>query len=107
MKMSMRSKGVELTESLRRHLEDKLRFALARFTDRVRSVRVQLTDLNGPKGGEDIRCQIQAELAPRGTLVIRETQEDPVLAFSRASERVKYSLSRHLERSHMQRRGRR
>ena len=48
MKLELRAKGVRMTDGLRSFIEKRLGFALGRFGHRVRSVRVLLTDINGP-----------------------------------------------------------
>ena len=55
MKLNVRTEGVQITEGLLEHVDRKLRFALGRFGDHVRDVRVRLKDVNGPRGGEDHR----------------------------------------------------
>lgn len=106
MRMELHSKGVQMTDGLRSFIERKLRFALGRFEHRVRRVRVLLTDINGPKGGEDIRCHIRANLGRAGAVTITETRRDAFAAVARASERASQRLSRHLSRARAGRRGR-
>ena len=106
MKLELRAKGVRMTDGLRRFIEKKLRFALGRFSHRVRSVRVLLTDINGPRGGEDIRCHIQASLGRAGAVTIKETCSDPFAAVARASRRAGQHMSRRLSRKRSTRRGR-
>lgn len=106
VKLELRSRGIAVDRTLTEHVEKRLRGALGRFAHRVERVRVQLVDLNGPKGGEDIRCHIQARLAPRGTLVIEETRADPFAAVARASARIRGALVRRLGRLRARRRGR-
>ena len=105
MKLELRSKGVQMTDELRRFIDKKLRFTLGRFSHRVRRVRVRLTDVNGPRGGEDIECHIRASLGPAGTVTINETRGDAFAAVARASERAGRNLSRHLSRARTARRG--
>ncbi|MEM7517756.1 MAG: hypothetical protein AAF368_12650, partial [Planctomycetota bacterium] len=59
MNLEVRTEGVQITETLREHVERKLRFALGSFGDRIRSVRIRLKDVNGPRGGEDILCNLE------------------------------------------------
>lgn len=106
MRLELRSKGVELTDRLQRFIEKKLRFALGRFSHMVQGVRVRLTDINGPRGGEDIQCQIRANLGRAGVVTINETRTDPFAAVSRASLRTGQNLSRKLARRKEERRGR-
>lgn len=106
MKLEMRSHGVELTSELRRHIERKLRFALTRFRQRLRRVHVLVTDVNGPRGGDDIHCKVRVELGGRGELVVREVDSDPFAAVARAIERVTRTVARRTGRLAHDRRGR-
>jgi ribosomal subunit interface protein len=105
MRLELRADGIAMTEALRDFIEKKVRLALGRFGQRVRHVRVRLTDVNGPRKGEDIRCNIQASVIPAGRLTIDEQRSDPFAAVARASARVSYRLARHLERLDARRRG--
>jgi ribosome-associated translation inhibitor RaiA len=106
MRLELRAEGIPMTEGLRDFIERKVRLALGRCGQRVRRVRVRLTDVNGPKKGEDIRCNIQASVIPAGTLTIDEQRCDPFAAVARATARVGYRLARHLERLDARRKGR-
>lgn len=107
MRVELHLKGVELTERLHGFIEKKLKSALGRFKHLVKNVQVRLVDINGPRGGEDVECRIQADLGYAGVLTINETQTDPFLAVARASKRVNHSLSRRVSRVRAKRRGRR
>lgn len=104
MKLELRSRGVHLTEGLRSFAENRLRFALGRFGSRVRRVRLVLTDVNGPRGGEDVDCKVEAVLEPGGSLVLRDLDADPFNAVARVSDRLGVRLARHLERRRERRR---
>ena len=106
MQLEMRSSGIRLNEDLRGYIERKLGLALGRFATRVRRVHVQMTDLNGPKGGEAIECSIRAHLHPRGELVVQEARSDPFGAVARAAQRVRRGIARQTKRLAMRRRGR-
>ena len=106
MQLDVRTSGLPMTDGLREFVERKLRYALGRFGQRVRHVRVRLTDVNGPKKGEDIRCLIHARLVPGGTLTIEEQRADPFVAVARATERASRRLARELDKLHTRRRGR-
>ena len=104
MELELRSKGIEMTAGLRAFTEKKLHFALGRFSHRVQRVRVTWTDINGPKGGEDIRCHVQVSLGRTGAASITETRGDAFAAVSRAFKRTSQHLSRRLARPHTSRR---
>ena len=98
MKLEIRTQGVELTDTLELHIRRRLSFALSRFSDRLRRVRVSIADTNGPKGGNDIHCKVKAELNDHGDLIIREVNHDPFAAVARAVERASQSLGRRVAR---------
>ena len=106
MKLELRARGVRMTDKLKTHIETRLRNGFGRFGDKIEHVRVYLTDLNGPKGGEDIQCHLQAKFSPGGELVIRETRGDPFAAVAYASKRASRNLRRQLGRWKMRRKGR-
>jgi len=106
MKLELRSKGVRMTAQLRSFIEKRLQFATSRFGPRVHRVRVLLLDINGPRGGEDIQCHIQASLGRAGEVKIKETRCDPYSAVARAVGRAGQQVSRRLSRARADRRGR-
>ncbi|MFT5285698.1 MAG: putative sigma-54 modulation protein [Planctomycetota bacterium] len=106
MKLELRAKGIRVTEKLQAHIDRHLRTAMGRFGDQVRRVQISLKDINGPKGGEDIRCEITAQMAHSGAIVIHETNTNPFAAVARASSRAGHTLSRQLDRMKARRKGR-
>ncbi|MEZ5980625.1 MAG: HPF/RaiA family ribosome-associated protein, partial [Planctomycetota bacterium] len=73
---------------------------------KVRRVVVQLTDVNGPRGGRDVRCTIRARLTTGGELVVQELHDSPFSAAAGASDRMARGLARRIERLHQRWRGR-
>ena len=51
MQIQLRSRGSSVTDAMRTWTERRVLFALGQFSGRVRTVRVTLTDENGPRGG--------------------------------------------------------
>jgi hypothetical protein len=49
---------------------DRMRFALRRLSWLVPHAKIQLSDVNGPRGGVDKRCQVELKTQTAGTLVI-------------------------------------
>ncbi len=54
----------------------RLQFVLRRLRGLVSRARLRLSDINGPRGGVDKRCQIELATASAGTLVISATTRD-------------------------------
>ncbi|MCX7063379.1 MAG: HPF/RaiA family ribosome-associated protein [Proteobacteria bacterium] len=97
MYIDIQAHGIPLTDALRDHTQRRLGFSLARAADRVRRVKVRLSDVNGPRGGIDKRCRIQVTLNGLGEVVIEDTEADPFLAIGRAAERIGRNILRRLK----------
>jgi putative sigma-54 modulation protein len=88
----------ELAEAARLHLDRALYAGLQRFAGRVRNVRVSLLDMNGPRGGVDKACRIEAKLFPSRRWVLQEVRDANVFAaITLAVQRVKYTMRLALE----------
>jgi hypothetical protein len=49
---------------------DRMRFTLRRLSGFVPHAKIHLSDVNGPRGGVDKRCQVELKTNTAGTLVI-------------------------------------
>ena len=105
MQIAIQTNGFELTEGLRAHVERRIRFAFDWANFLVGKVAVRLSDLNGPRGGEDKRCVIQLAVAGASDVVIEDTQSDLYVAIDRAADRAGRSLARRVERQRTRRNG--
>ena len=95
MQMDITAEDLSLTDSLRDHIERRIRSAVGRRARHVRTVRVRCSDINGPRGGADKQCKIRATLAPRGELVITDSDRDLYATINRSASRLKHAVSRH------------
>lgn len=98
MRIHVRSKQIKVDENLRAHIERRLEFSLGRFSPRILRATVQLTDVNGPRGGEDKLCRIEVRMQPTGTVFVEDRCADLVAAVDRSAERIGRSVARALER---------
>jgi hypothetical protein len=64
-------------------VETLVRGRLERVSDRLTRVEVHVGDVNGPKGGNDIRCAV--EIRPNGMRPISATDEAPSVEAAVAS----------------------
>ena len=85
---------------------ERVRFALRRLTALLPRVRVQLSDVNGPRGGVDKRCQVELSTEAAGTVVIVSLAPDWHTALNRALRRATCVLTRSLQRNQKPVRGR-
>ncbi|MEM6672149.1 MAG: HPF/RaiA family ribosome-associated protein [Planctomycetota bacterium] len=103
MDLEVSVKGLELNETLRNVVVRQVRAAVERFGDRVNRVQVRFIDLNGPRGGIDTRCRIQAEVHPLGTVVVQDTHETAFQAIASAAEKFTRTTTRRLDRQRLRR----
>lgn len=80
------------------HVERRLRFALSRFSGRIRRIDVFLSDQNGPRGGVDKTCRIVVRLGDGGDVVAEVSDVDWVIAVDRATTRIGQSTGREVAR---------
>lgn len=85
---------------------ERVRFALRRLTALVPRAKVQFSDVNGPRGGVDKRCQVELSTEAAGTVVIASLARDWRTALDRSLIRATRVLTRSLQRSQRPVRGR-
>jgi hypothetical protein len=101
MRFSIVSRDRRLEPAQIEWLRRRADFALGRFGDRVRRVRVRLRDLNGPRGGLDQACGLDV-LLTSGELVtveaVRESMESAATAaLDRMARRLRDQFNRRRE----------
>ncbi len=85
---------------------ERVRFALRRLTALVPRAKVLFSDVNGPRGGVDKRCQVELSTEAAGTVVITSLARDWRTALDRSLGRATRVLTRSLQRSQKPVRGR-
>jgi ribosome-associated translation inhibitor RaiA len=96
--------GLDVGGALRDAVSGRLTRFLGRFGDRIRWVDVRFTDVNGPRGGVDTRCRIEAHIEPLGTVIGQATHETALQAVRAAVDKVTTSATRRIERLERRRR---
>ena len=66
----------------------RVRFALRRLKALVPRAKVQFSDVNGPRGGIDKRCQVELKTDSAGTVVIASLARDWRTALDRSIARA-------------------
>ena len=98
MQTDIQSLSFAITDGLRNHIKRRLAFALSAREEHIHRVSVRLTDVNGPKGGDDMCCHIQVVLNQLPDVVVKDTQADIYMAVDRAADRVGRTVTRQLSR---------
>ena len=97
MRMQIRSQNA-LSAPLRSTIERRIRFVLGRFSGRVTSVTVLLTELQEPGGMATNLCKIIVHLHKRGQVCLEDTDAHVQAAVDHATRRIGHAVQRALER---------
>ena len=104
MKIEVRFRDLESSEALKSHAVRRVEMSLDRFADELTEVVVQLSDVNGPKGGLDKKCQLTLRGPKLGAFTVYELSGDVASAVDAACELASRTVARELERSRTDRR---
>jgi putative sigma-54 modulation protein len=106
MQIDIQARDFSLTKALRNHVERRLGFALSTRYDRIKRILVRLSDINGPRGGNDKRCQLHVVMTGQADVIIEDTQANLYAAINRAADRASRAVTRKLVRLRNNNRGR-
>ena len=87
-----------LAAPLRDVAVDRLKFVMRRLGNFVARARLRLSDVNGPRGGVDKRCQVELKTDAGGTVVITAASHDWRSAIDDALARAAQVMRRQLQR---------
>lgn len=104
MMIQCSAKQIPMTAELKRTIERRAQFALAKFGPRIRRVSVHLCDVNSDKGGVDKLCRASVVLSDGTRRVVEQDHTEPAAAIDLALERLGLAVGRLLDRRR-QRRG--
>jgi hypothetical protein len=104
MKVEVRFRGVEASESLREHAVRRSHAGLSRFGAELEAVVVRIDDVNGPKGGVDKRCRVVVRGRRFSPLSFDGVSGDAWSAVDLALERITRAVGRELQRARSYRR---
>jgi ribosome-associated translation inhibitor RaiA len=103
MQVLFKSRHPHATE-FRDLTERRVRFALRRLSWLVPHAEVQMSDVNGPRGGIDKRCQVQLKTDGAGSVVVASVASDWRTALDSALARAARLLLRLWRRGSVSRR---
>ena len=98
MQVIVESPDPKATE-MRAFAERRVRFSMRRLSWLVLRVKVYLSDVNGPRGGVDKRCQVQLFADGRPDVVVTSVARDWRSALQSALGRAVRSLLYNWQRS--------
>lgn len=94
MNVIVRSRDVAVPEPLAKDIERRLRFVLGRFGRKIAHVSIRFADVNGPRGGVDKLCRVEARIWGRLPLAAEALSADLRAAANRAVDRIGRAVER-------------
>jgi ribosomal subunit interface protein len=98
MQVDIQARDFELTDSLRDYAERRLRFAFTASSNYIQRITMRLSDVNGPRGGEDKLCNIKVTLKTYSDVIIKDVESDMYAAINRAADRAGRNVQRKIRR---------
>ena len=100
MDISVAAKDFRLTAALLNYTHERIKQRLGRLGVAAKRVQVILSDINGPRGGEDKRCQVLLDVAGRGQLAVHAIHSDMYGAIDQSLARAKRRVVKVSKRRH-------
>lgn len=98
MQIEIQARDFPLTDALGAYVERRINFVLSSRFEQIKRIEVRLSDINGPRGGIDKRCQILVTLPRLKDIVIEDTETNLYVAIDRAIDRAGRTIDRRLKR---------
>jgi len=94
MQIDIHVQNFSLSRALRDYVERRMSFTLACCESHIKRIVVRLSDINGPRGGVDKCCQLQAVLVNLPDVVVKDIEADMYVAIDRATSRAGRTVMR-------------
>ncbi len=98
MNFKIQARDFELTEALENYTLWRIRRSLGTQLDRVRSLRIGLSNGDGQSNVAGKRCQVYIALPQQRDVVVEDVQEDMYDAINSALHRARQALRRRLSK---------
>jgi ribosome-associated translation inhibitor RaiA len=98
MKIDITMQQTHVDDTISRQIAKRARRALNRFSTSIQTLKICVSDTNGPKGGKDTRCVVSAKLASGGEIVVQGENENIFSVLNHCLSRTDRAVKRYLER---------
>ena len=98
MEVHILDRKVGITQDQREIIDRSIEFAFDRFSTHIRSVDATFTDVNGPKGGEDIQCRMKILLHGKGDIIVEGKGASVEAIVAQTTDRAAIAISRRIDR---------
>ena len=97
MRLELRTRRLTLDPRMQETCERHLFHSLGRLADRIARVQLWMEDVNGPRGGRDLRCVLRVCPHRGGAITIEALAERAEVAVGEVFHRARTALLRALQ----------
>ena len=90
--------GGAIDDEDRDYIARKLGMKIGKFVASIERITVRLSDINGPRGGHDQRCQIKVVLSGLPSIVVSDTNSTLPRTIDRAIDAAAIAVRRRVQR---------
>ena len=94
--LSIHTKGFSLTGALKARVSERINLIIGNVGHPITAIDVRLSDINGPRGGVDKKCNIRIKLSGQPSIIVTDIQHDMYYAIDRAASRAMRAVRRQL-----------
>ncbi len=98
MRIQILDRNVGITQNLREHIDRCLQFAFDRFGSHIQSIDISLSDVNGPRGGDDLQCRMKIVIQGKRQIVVEGKGVSVEAIIAETTDRAALAVSRRLDR---------
>ena len=98
MKIQVYSKHFRITRELSAYIQRRAGYAFGQYRESIRGIIFTLSDVNGPKGGNDKQCKVTLQVKGAGDIIVDQKRPDLIAAIHLATLRASNTASRKIER---------
>ncbi len=98
MQIDIQALHFDLTDAIQNHTEQRLQSTLNCCNEHIKKVVIRLSDINGPRGGEDKLCLLHIVLKELPDVIVEDIEADLYVAINRAIDRAGRTVVRKIER---------
>jgi ribosome-associated translation inhibitor RaiA len=106
VQITIQASNFPMTQVVRDHIKRRLDFALSTRREYIERILVRLSDVNGPRGGNDKCCRLQVTLPRLADVVVEDIEANLYVAIDRAADRASRTVARRLTRQRNKQRAR-
>ncbi len=98
MDVQILDRNVGITADQRDYVDRSLQHAFDRFFSHIRTIDVSISDVNGPKGGDDLQCRMKIVLDGKGELLVESKGVSVEAIIAETADRAALAVSRRIDR---------